>query len=352
MAFQKKIPAAAESKKKSENNRVLINVSFFSIFLKVLPVIFLVIIALAAISLGSKFIPVTLISKCSRTDYLVLTKIRLPRILVSIICGALLGGTGAVFQGFFRNPLADPGIMGVCSGATFGAVLSGLIPMVSLSFLSHSTIFAFAGALFSSFCVFIFSKFFKETSSVTLLLSGTAVGTFFSAIASIILLTHENDLHSFYVWTTGSFNAKGWNEFFVFIIPSVISLILLELSYRHLDVLVCGETSAQTFGLNYKFLRNYVLIVGSLATSCAVCSGGIISFVGLIAPHIARKIYGPLHKTLIFESMIYGALLMLVADTIARTIVAPSELPVGIITSLVGVPFFIVVLVKMGGEKR
>jgi iron complex transport system permease protein len=127
--------------------------------------------------------------------------------------------------------------------------------------------------------------------------------------------------------------------------------VLLQFCARHLDVLVCGEDSAQTLGLNYKYLRNYVLIAGSLATSCAVCSGGIISFVGLIAPHIARKLYGPLHRTLIFESMILGGLLMLTADTLARTVVAPSELPVGIITSLVGVPFFMIVLVKMSGGK-
>ena len=323
------------------------------ILLKILPLVALLLIGFIALCIGPKFIsPLSLINKtCSKTDFIVITKIRLPRILLSIMCGALLGGTGAVFQGFFRNPLADPGIMGVCSGATFGAVMSGLLPIGALSFLSPATFFAFGGALLSAFCVFMFAKVFRGNSSVTLLLSGTAVGTFFSAIASIILLTHESDLHSFYVWTTGSFNAKGWKEFSVFIIPSLISLVLLEFCARHLDVLVCGEESAQTIGLNYKFLRNYTLIVGSLAASCAVCSGGIISFVGLIAPHIARKIYGPLHKVLIYESMLYGALLMLMADTVARTVVAPSELPVGIITSLVGVPCFIAVLIKMSGGK-
>lgn len=322
-----------------------------SILLQVLPIVALVLAAVTALCIGTKFIsPLSLLLRTtSKTDSLIIFKIRLPRILLSVICGALLGGTGAVFQGFFRNPLADPGIMGVCSGATFGAVLSGLLPIAAIPFLSPATLFSFAGALLSAFCVFLFSKFFRGNSSVTLLLSGTAIGTFFSAVASIILLTHESDLHSFYVWTTGSFNGKGWSEFSVFIIPSIISLVLLEFSARHLDVLVCGEDSAKTLGLNYKFLRNYVLISGSLAASCAVCSGGIISFVGLIAPHIARKIYGPKHKCLIFQSMIYGGLLMLAADTLARTVVAPSELPVGIITSLVGVPCFMVVLVKMSG---
>ena len=321
--------------------------------LKILPVIVLVVLGFIALCIGTRFIsPLSVLAKtCSRTDSIIISKIRLPRILLSITCGALLGATGAVFQGFFRNPLADPGIMGVCSGATFGAVISGLLPIAAISYLSPATFFAFAGALLSAFCVFLFSKFFRGNSSVTLLLSGTAIGTFFSAVASIILLTHESDLHSFYVWTTGSFNGKGWKEFTVFIIPSLLSLVLLQFCARHLDVLVCGEDSAQTLGLNYKYLRNYVLIAGSLATSCAVCSGGIISFVGLIAPHIARKLYGPLHRTLIFESMILGGLLMLTADTLARTVVAPSELPVGIITSLVGVPFFMIVLVKMSGGK-
>ncbi len=324
------------------------------IFLLIFPCILLLVCGVIAVCIGTKFIsPFSVFLKtCSKVDYLVITKIRVPRILLSVMCGALLGGTGAVFQGLFRNPLADPGIMGVCSGATFGAVLSGLLPVAAISFVSPVTIFAFAGALLSAACVFFFSKIFHENSSVTLLLSGTAVGTFFSAIASIILLTHESDLHSFYVWTTGSFNGKGWKEFSVFIIPSIISLILLEFSARHLDVLVCGEESAQTLGLNYKVLRNYVLVSGSLAAACAVCSGGIISFVGLIAPHIVRKLYGPLHRVLIFESMIFGALLMLAADTVARTVVAPSELPVGIITSLIGVPCFILILVKMSGSRR
>lgn len=321
--------------------------------LKVIPLGVLVIITFLAVTVGTKFIsPFSFFSdNISSIDYTIVTKIRLPRILISILCGALLAATGAVFQGFFRNPLADSGIIGISSGATFGAVLSGLIPLGAFSLISKVSVFAFAGALLSALCVYLVSKIFKERSSVTLLLSGTAIGTFFSAIASIIILTHQRDLHSFFAWTCGSFNSKGWNEFFVFIIPSIIALIMLELSARHLDVLVCGEDSARAFGLNYNFVRNWILAAGALASSCAVCEGGIISFVGLIAPHIVRKIYGPKHKTLIFESMIYGAVLMVFADTISRTVIAPSEIPVGIITSLIGVPFFIFALVKMQGGR-
>ena len=144
------------------------------ILLKILPLLALLLIGFIALCIGTKFIsPLSFLNRtCSKTDFIVITKIRLPRILLSIMCGALLGGTGAVFQGFFRNPLADPGIMGVCSGATFGAVVSGLLPIAAVSFLSPTTFFAFGGALLSAFCVFMFSKVFRGNSSVTLLLSG------------------------------------------------------------------------------------------------------------------------------------------------------------------------------------
>lgn len=323
-------------------------------FTVVLPLLIIVLLAFFAVTVGTKFIsPHSIfLNTFSDIDRTIVTRLRVPRILISILCGALLGGTGAVFQGFFRNPLADSGIMGISSGATFGAVLSGLIPVSAGFVISRVSVFAFVGALLSALCVYLVSKIFRERSSVTLLLSGTAIGTFFSALASIIILTHERDLHSFYAWTCGSFNAKGWNELAVFVIPSVIALVMLMLSSKHLDVLVCGEQSAKAFGLNYNFVRNWILIAGSLASACAVCEGGIISFVGLIAPHIVRKIYGPKHKILIFESMVYGGALMLVSDTIARTVISPAEIPVGIITSLIGVPFFFFALVKMNGGKK
>lgn len=323
-------------------------------FTVVLPLLIIVLLAFFAVTVGTKFIsPLSIFSNTlSDIDCTIVTRLRVPRILISILCGALLGGTGAVFQGFFRNPLADSGIMGISSGATFGAVLSGLISVSAGFVISRVSVFAFVGALLSALCVYLVSKIFRERSSVTLLLSGTAIGTFFSALASIIILTHERDLHSFYAWTCGSFNAKGWNELAVFVIPSVIALLMLMLSSKHLDVLVCGEESAKALGMNYNFVRNWILIAGSLASACAVCEGGIISFVGLIAPHIVRKIYGPKHKILIFESMVYGGALMLVSDTIARTVISPAEIPVGIITSLIGVPFFFFALVKMNGGKK
>ena len=323
-------------------------------FLKTIPIFILAALCVLAVCVGTKFInPFSLLKlNSAETDCKILLDIRIPRVLLSILCGALLGGTGAVYQGFFRNPLADSGIMGVSSGATFGALLGSGLSFSILKLLSPVTVFAFAGALLSSLCVYSLSKIFRESSSVTLLLSGTAVGTFFSAVSSIILMTQNKNFHSFYAWTMGSFNAKGWDDIFVFVIPSLISFGLLMMCSKELDVLSCGESVAMGLGLDYKKLERFVLIAGSLATACAVCAGGIISFAGLIAPHIVRRIYGPKHKTLIFQSMIYGSILMLLSDTVARTVIAPAEIPVGIITSLTGVPFFIFILVKLGGDKK
>ena len=284
-----------------------------------------------------------------RFERVILFDIRLPRILLCILCGALLGGAGAVFQGFFRNPLADSGILGISAGATLGALVSGLLPFTSFltfKYLSPVSIFAFIGGLGAGALVFIFSLILHRNSSVTLLLAGTAIGTFLSSVCSILLMVRQKDLHSIYAWTMGSFNGKGWDEFYFLIIPAIVALILLLLCAKNLNVLGSGEKTAVSLGLNLSATKIFVLISGSLATSCAVCAGGIISFVGLISPHIIRKLFGSDHHKLIPLSMIGGAILLLLADSLARTVIAPSEIPVGIITSLIGVPFFIIVLKK------
>ena len=281
-------------------------------------------------------------------ERLIIFELRLPRIVLCILCGALLGGSGAVLQGFFRNPLADSGILGISSGATFGAIIYGFLPAASFSlkFLSPVSLFAFFGGLTAGLLVFFFSLIFKNSSSVAMLLSGTATGTFFSSLCSLMILLHDKDLHSVFAWTMGSFNAKGWEDVFFFLIPSVISLILLLFCAPSLDILGNGEKTARSLGLNIRSMKIFILLTGTLATSSAVCSGGIISFVGLIAPHVMRSIFGPKHRALIPLSMLAGSSFLLVSDIFARTVAAPSEIPIGIITSLVGVPFFIVVLKK------
>jgi iron complex transport system permease protein len=273
----------------------------------------------------------------------IILKIRIPRSLLVMFTGFTLAGAGCIFQGFFRNPLAEPGIMGVTSGATLGAVCSLLLPSFFLfKFIQSISFLAFIGAILSGLIIFLLSKKANGyTSSSSVILTGTALGTLFSSITSIILLSKQNQLHSIYVWLLGSFSGKGWNEFYFLIIPFCVSLILIFVSGKYLDLISVGEISAQSLGLNVKKTRFLILITGSICVSCSVCAGGTIGFVGLISPHIIRILFSSKHKFLIPLSIIFGGVLLLVSDTIARVILSPIELPVGIITSLLGSPFFI-----------
>jgi iron complex transport system permease protein len=224
-----------------------------------------------------------------------------------------------------------------------GAVCSLLLPSFFVfKFIQSISFFAFIGAILSGLIIFLLSKKANGfTSSSSVILTGTALGTLFSSITSIILLSKQNQLHSIYVWLLGSFSGKGWNEFYFLIIPFCVSLIMIFISGKYLDLLSVGEISAQTLGLNIKRTRFLVLITGSICVSCVVCAGGTIGFVGLISPHIIRILFSSKHKFLIPLSIIFGGVLLLVSDTIARVILSPIELPVGIITSLLGSPFFI-----------
>ena len=309
-------------------------------------------------------------SSSDKFTQIIIWQLRLPRALLVLLTGILLGGSGAVFQLFFRNPLAEPGIMGISSGATLGAVTASTIiaagstavsatasqsvatiSQTATSSLLSKGIFAFISPV--NFCAFLgailagalvttlaFTSSGKN-SSIMLLLCGTALGTLYSSISSIIILSSSKELHSIYTWILGSFNGRGWKEL-LFISPAaLISIIIMFVISQPLDLLTCGEKTASSLGVQVDKLRILVLICGALAVSASVCAGGTIGFVGLIAPHIVRKITGPKSRTLIPFSMLFGAILLLLSDTLARTVIAPSELPAGIITSILGVPFFI-----------
>ena len=290
---------------------------------------------------------------------IILWDIRLPRALLACLTGVLLGGSGAVFQLFFRNPLAEPGIMGISSGATLGGVIAatfmgaatagGVGTFLSrvYSYISPVNLAAFLGALGAGVLV-TFLAFTKggRRSTIMLLLCGTALGTLYSSASSLIILTTDKEFHAIYTWILGSFNGRGWKELLFIILPAALSVMLMFFMAGPLDLLSCGETTAASLGVEVQKLRIYVLVCGSLAVSAAVCAGGTIGFVGLIAPHIVRKVVGPKGRHLIPFSMIFGAILLLLSDTIARVLVAPAEIPTGIITSSLGVPFFISLCLK------
>ena len=272
-------------------------------------------------------------------------ELRLPRTILVCIAGGLLAGSGAAFQGFFRNPLADPGIMGLSGGSTLGAVIACAI------FSSTAGIFlnigALCGALSAGFLVTVLAFKRKGASvTVTLLLCGTALASLYSAFISIILAADSRHLHSMYVWMLGSFSGRGWNEVKIILLPAFVGTVLLLICTRQLDLLTGGEGSALSLGVEVSRLRFFILIAGSLSTSAAVCAGGTIGFVGLVAPHIVRRFFGEKSRTVMIYSMITGAVLLLISDTLCRVIIAPVEIPVGTVTALIGVPFFISLLLR------
>lgn len=330
------------------------------LFVVIFSIILLLFCFILSLCLGAEKISAAAIFGAgSKFENIILWKLRLPRSLLVLLTGILLGGSGAVFQLFFRNPLAEPGIMGISSGATLGAVIASVTLAKALKnlnnsfltkitlFISPVNLFAFIASLMAGFLVtFIaFSKTGKN-SSIMLLLCGTALGTLYSSASSIILLTCDKELRSVYTWVLGSFNGRSWNELIFILIPAIISLIIMFSISKPLDLLTGGEKSALSLGVDVRHLRILVLVSGALAVSCGVCAGGTIGFIGLIAPHIVRSLTGPKGKTLIPLSMFFGAILLLLSDTIARIVIAPAELPAGIITSLLGAPFFISLCLK------
>lgn len=269
---------------------------------------------------------------------LLFTQIRLPRTLLALLTGSLLSMSGCVFQMYFRNPLAEPGVMGISSGATLGAVIASCI-FVPVSFG------AFFGALIAGLLVtFATSGRTKFSSTVALLLCGTALGTFYSALTSILLSANSSRLQSMYIWMMGSFSGRSWDDFIFILIPSALSFLFMFLCNGQLDLLSGGEVCAKSLGVNVKALRLKVILCGSFASCAACCAGGTIGFVGLIAPHIVRQFASSRQKYILPLSMLTGSIITVLADLLSRLVIRPAELPVGTITALVGAPFFISIL--------
>ncbi|MCQ2572824.1 MAG: iron ABC transporter permease [Treponema sp.] len=313
-------------------------------FFKVLILIFVLVLAFC----GSLFFG------AEKPTLFLIRYLRLPRSVLVLLSGALLAGSGAVFQLFFRNPLAEPGLLGISSGATLGAVSSACLGGFSFldGFVSSINIAAFLGAFLSGLVLAFISSSGKRVTSVVLLLCGTALGTFYSSVSSMIMLMHNKELYGIYSWLLGSFNGRGLNELKFVIIPAVLAFVLMALILNPLDLLNGGEENARNLGVNVSLLRLLVIGEGSLAVSVAVCAGGTISFVGLVAPHIMRRIFSSKSKTLVWTSALGGATLLLAADTIARIVMKPGELPCGIITSFIGVPFFIMLIFQKKGGRN
>ena len=275
----------------------------------------------------------------------IILEIRLPRIILAGLVGAALATAGATYQGLFRNPLADPYLIGVSQGAALGAVVGFLLPITwhGMGF-GAIPLLAFVGALLSVAVVYSLARVGGTLPTTTLILAGVALGAFLAAIISYLIITSGEEVHGILFWLMGSFSLSRWSEI-KFVLPYVVIGIAIILLYaRSLNVMQLGEEQAQQLGVNVEKLKLILLIAATLITAAAVSFVGIIGFVGIIIPHAVRLIWGADHRFLLPLSVLTGAIFLILADLIARIALAPTEIPIGVITAICGAPFFLYLL--------
>jgi len=277
----------------------------------------------------------------------ILYEIRLPNLVLTGLTGLALGGSGAAFQALFRNPLADPYVIGIASGAGLGAVLAMALrwPADGLG-MAAVPVAGFLGALLTVALVYRLSSVGRTTPVTTLILAGVAVSSFATALTSLILLLSTSELHRAVTWMVGGFSLGGWAPVLASLPYLVLSLGVLVTLGRPLDVLQFGDEQATQLGLDVDRLKLVVVVSASLAAATAVSFSGIIAFVGLVVPHLTRLLWGPSYRRLIPLAALGGASFLLLADILARSLLSPRELPVGVVTSVIGAPFFLYLLAR------
>lgn len=284
------------------------------------------------------------ISEIKTSSQTIIWKIRFPRILVALLVGGTLSVAGATYQGLLKNPMADPYVIGVSSGAAFGAAI-GISSKIIFNFLglSFTSIMAFICAVIVMLIVYRIAKIGNKVPITTLLLSGIAIGNFLTAFTSLIMIFSGDDLNKIFFWTMGSFSGKGWEQLFSVLPYIAIGIAIIYFYSRDLNIILLGEDTASNLGVNVERVKKILLITSTIITAAVVAVSGIIGFIGLIIPHIARMVVGPDNKALIPTSFVFGAILLVICDTIARSILS-QEIPVGLITSILGGPFFVYLL--------
>ncbi len=271
--------------------------------------------------------------------FLIVWQLRLPEVLLAYLVGLALASAGTASQALFRNPLADPYIIGISSGAALGAAIASVINPVYMG------PFALAFSILSVFIVYTVSRVDGAIPVDTLLLAGIAYGFLANAGTWYVYATHPDSAHITMMWLLGSFNGATWEKVGVMFVVSALGVGFLSLKWRELNLVLLGEESI-ALGLDLHFYRKAFLFTVALLTAFSVYSSGIIGFVGLMSPHIMRLLLGPNHRELTPASALFGGTLLVTADLLARTIARPTVLPVGIITALMGAPFFLYLLMK------
>jgi len=285
------------------------------------------------------------------TKVTIVELIRLPRIAAGLLVGSGLAVAGAAYQGLFRNQLADPFMTGVSAGATFGCALALLLGFTGGAFgLGGITLFSFLGALATALAIFSLIGLFKRVSSLTILLIGIAVNLFLSSLVSFLMFMNRDKIETIILWTMGSVAGATWDRI-IFSLPFFLAGCAgLLLCARPLDYLVLGSDIARVHGYSVRKYQFLVILFSSLVASSCVSLSGIIGFVGLVTPNVARALFGFRHRDLFVFSFLFGALFFTFADFLSRTLMAPSEIPAGIMTSLVGVPVFLFLIYRKRKE--
>jgi iron complex transport system permease protein len=312
-----------------------------------------------SVAIGAVFIPPATVTRIildtisfqsdpgtwSDTMAIIVVQLRLPHTILIALAGAALAASGAAYQGLFQNPLADPYLIGVASGAGLGAVLAMSVnwPDNLLGFFSIP-LAAFIGAALTVIIVYRLARFGNVLSTTNLILAGVAVGSFASALTSFIMLRSEGEVRRAIAWLLGGSTISGWAPVVASLPYIILSLGILIASGHALNVLQFGDEQAQQLGLPVERVKIVIILAASLATATAVSFTGVIGFIGLIVPHLARILWGPDYRNLVPLSILGGATALLIADLLARTLLAPQEIPIGIITALAGAPFFLWVL--------
>lgn len=304
----------------------------------------------AAVLLQQMQLPLLPEMTFTKEQLAVIWYIRMPRMLTGILVGAALAASGAVMQGIFSNPLADPGLIGISSGAAAGAVLSIALGAAGTSMFAMPA-FAFCGSI-CAVCLTLFLAMRNgKIPTMTLLLAGVAVGMLLGAVTSgILTFMNEQKLQQYLFWMVGGLDYRRWEHVYLAVGPVLAGVIIMLMLARHLNILVLGETEAKAVGMPVTVFRMGLLSVAALTTATSVCVSGNIGFVGLVIPHMMRMLLGPDHRVLLPASALGGAMFLVLCDSLGRVLMPPAEVRVGIMTALLGTPYFLYLLRRM--QKR
>mgnify|MGYP000893182780 CR=1 FL=1 len=310
---------------------------------KIFPVVLIIgiiIIGIVSISLGSVHVPLEYIfspEKAPEYIKIIIFNIRLPRIIMAVLIGMMLASSGAVVQTVFQNPLADPYIIGISASATFGAVIAYIFKMPDFMY----GVLAFMTSLVSTFIIFKIVKRGSKINVTTLLIVGIALSSLLGAFTSFAMYLIGEDSFKITMWTMGYLGNATWKRVFCILIPLLFSVIYFYMKRYELDALLSGDEEAHSLGVDVNRLKIKILTTAVLIVAFSVAFSGMIGFVGLIIPHTIRMTVGSSNRKLLPNTILAGGLFLLICDTLGRTIIAPIEIPIGVITAFFGAPFFL-----------